>query len=64
VAESHAIVEPLDEDADGELVAESGNARVRKPRRCLMCSESFISEWSGERICNKCRSRAVWRGGG
>jgi hypothetical protein len=38
-------------------------ARIRKLRRCLMCWESFLSEWSGERICHKCRARAAWRGG-
>jgi hypothetical protein len=35
----------------------------RKERRCLMCATQFMSEWSGERICRKCKDRAVWRAG-
>ena len=25
-------------------------------RKCLMCKEVFASEWSGERVCKRCRS--------
>ncbi|MGB1546975.1 MAG: hypothetical protein ACPHIA_00380 [Alphaproteobacteria bacterium] len=35
-----------------------------KERTCLMCAEAFESAWAGERICNKCKSRAGWRTGG
>ena len=38
-------------------------ADVRKPRRCLMCGLQFPSEWSGERVCRKCKTRSMWRGG-
>ena len=34
-----------------------------KDRRCLMCSDRFKSEWSGERICKRCRQTAAWRQG-
>ena len=37
-----------------------------KVRRCLRCEADFLSEWNGERICEKCRpsfSRGVAVGG-
>ena len=34
-----------------------------KPRRCLVCSEDFVSAWAGERVCKKCRSSTAWRQG-
>jgi hypothetical protein len=39
------------------------NKTEAKERRCLMCSERFASEWSGERICKRCRQTAAWRQG-
>jgi hypothetical protein len=44
-------------EADPEIV------RIRKERQCLLCLVPFESEWSGERICQKCKSRSVWREG-
>ena len=35
----------------------------RKTRRCLVCTDSFLSEWAGERICRKCKSSSAWRTG-
>ena len=35
-----------------------------KMRPCLVCKTQFLSEWSGERICRRCKSAKVWRGGG
>jgi hypothetical protein len=34
-----------------------------KTRRCLVCSEDFVSAWAGERVCKKCRSSTAWRQG-
>lgn len=36
---------------------------VPKLRQCLRCSAEFESEWSGERICRRCKSSATWRSG-
>lgn len=33
----------------------------QKVRHCLMCREAFMSAWSGERICAKCKKSAAWR---
>jgi 5-methylcytosine-specific restriction endonuclease McrA len=44
-------------EADPEIV------RIRKERQCLLCLVPFESEWSGERICQKCKSRSIWREG-
>ncbi len=34
-----------------------------KRRLCLLCQTAFMSAWNGERVCQKCKSRAVWREG-
>ena len=34
-----------------------------KNRRCLLCGDSFPSEWAGERVCRKCKATAAWRNG-
>jgi hypothetical protein len=35
-----------------------------KTRLCLVCKTPFQSEWSGERICRRCKSAKIWRSGG
>src|SRR5581483_4768217 len=32
-----------------------------KIRPCLVCKTPFQSEWSGERICRRCKSAKIWR---
>lgn len=34
-----------------------------KPRRCLCCSESFLSEGAHERVCQRCKGTENWRSG-
>ncbi|MEE8332925.1 MAG: hypothetical protein V3R85_03675 [Alphaproteobacteria bacterium] len=34
-----------------------------KKRDCLMCGDGFDSEWSGERVCKRCKSNDGWRNG-
>jgi len=34
-----------------------------KSRQCLKCREPFSSEWSGERVCKRCKSSGTWRSG-
>ncbi len=36
---------------------------VPKVRQCLRCNATFPSEWSGERICSRCKSSNAWRSG-
>jgi hypothetical protein len=50
---------------DDCVALEEPVARVETPkvRRCLMCSEPFGSEWSGERLCKRCKTSAQWRSG-
>jgi len=36
---------------------------VLKTRNCLVCKVEFLSEWVGERVCKKCKSRSDWRNG-
>lgn len=32
-------------------------------RKCLRCSTEFQSEWSGERVCRRCKGSNAWRSG-
>jgi hypothetical protein len=41
----------------------TGANAERKIRTCLMCRTDFESEWSGERICRRCKASAAWRSG-
>jgi hypothetical protein len=34
-----------------------------KKRQCLRCKSGFLSTWSGERICARCKSTKSWRSG-
>lgn len=34
-----------------------------KIRQCLRCKASFQSEWSGERICPRCKGTSSWKNG-
>jgi hypothetical protein len=36
---------------------------VPRARLCMRCSTRFESEWSGERICRRCKSTTSWRNG-
>jgi len=36
---------------------------VARTRDCLTCRSPFESEWSGERICRRCKSHRSWRSG-
>lgn len=40
---------------------EQAASDVPKRRNCLRCKSSFKSEWSGERICAKCKVAKSWR---
>jgi hypothetical protein len=37
---------------------------VSKIRLCLKCRSEFESQWSGERLCKRCKSSKAWRAGG
>jgi len=34
-----------------------------KVRQCLRCEATFSSNWSGERICSRCKGSNAWRNG-
>ena len=36
---------------------------VPKIRQCLRCKATFLSDWSGERICLRCKKSSTWRNG-
>ena len=36
---------------------------VPKNRACLRCKVRFESQWSGERICRRCKNSTNWRNG-
>ncbi len=43
---------------------EPERAHVKKQRKCLMCSNEFMSSHIGERVCPSCKETSVWRSGG
>jgi hypothetical protein len=59
----HRLPIKREERSDDELDTATNVALVRRQRQCLMCHGRFSSEWSGERICPKCRGGAAWRQG-
>jgi hypothetical protein len=34
-----------------------GHARQRMSRVCLVCKHTFVSDWTGARVCDACKSR-------
>lgn len=36
---------------------------VPKDRRCLRCKAKFASQWSGERVCSRCKKSKAWKRG-
>ncbi|MFO7854610.1 MAG: hypothetical protein R6V44_05230 [Paracoccaceae bacterium] len=38
-------------------------ADLPRERSCLRCRTRFESEWSGERICRRCKGTTSWRSG-
>ena len=54
--------DPGDYD-DADLAATGPAPSQRRARACLTCQATFESEWYGERICRRCKSRAGIRQG-
>jgi hypothetical protein len=55
----------IDAQIDDDLHAGLTPRREELPksRQCLKCREPFSSEWSGERVCKRCKSSGTWRSG-
>ncbi|MEX2451012.1 MAG: hypothetical protein WD407_09175 [Rhodospirillales bacterium] len=49
--------------ADKHKKPSSTRKNEKKVRNCLMCRDPFMSEWSGERVCRKCKGTSEWRSG-
>jgi hypothetical protein len=39
----------------------SDHAIEGRTRKCLVCRKQFFSAWSGQRICQGCKTTAAWR---
>jgi phage FluMu protein Com len=46
-----------------DLPGDLAPADIPKVRQCLKCDAKFSSQWSGERICPRCKSTNAWRNG-
>lgn len=44
-------------------ILEPEQKQEEKERKCLLCGQSFSSNWAGERVCKRCKSTAAWRQG-
>ena len=42
---------------------ESEQNPAPKTRNCLICRSPFQSAWSGERVCQRCKTTTTWRSG-
>jgi len=52
------------DEAGTELEQENPDpGHEEKHRACLVCGDEFLSTWSGERVCKRCRGSARWRQG-
>jgi len=56
-------IENFDRDDDTNSGFTTQRAEASKSRQCLKCREPFTSEWSGERICKRCKSSGSWHSG-
>jgi len=52
----------MEDDLD-LLIEDKPIAPQVKERRCLVCQDKFLSAWSGERVCKRCRQTSHWRSG-
>jgi uncharacterized paraquat-inducible protein A len=52
-----------DGEDDAPRPGSSQDGSQRRARACLTCQSRFESEWYGERICKRCKSRAGMRQG-
>ena len=34
---------------------------ISEKRLCLCCGNKFVSTWSGNRVCENCKTTALWR---
>lgn len=50
-------------NASSDSSSDASPDRARKSRNCLRCGTGFESEWSGERICPRCKGSNTWRSG-
>ena len=46
-----------------EVPSEAPTWNNPKVRECLRCRSAFQSEWSGERVCSRCKNSNAWRSG-
>jgi uncharacterized paraquat-inducible protein A len=46
-----------------ESPVDQSASREPKSRQCLKCRADFPSEWSGERVCPRCKKKTGWRSG-
>jgi hypothetical protein len=44
-------------------LSDRSSSDAPKSRQCLKCRVDFPSEWSGERVCPRCKKTTGWRSG-
>jgi hypothetical protein len=44
-------------------VQKADPSKGERLRRCLICLTDFVSTWSGNRVCSRCRSTSIWKQG-
>jgi len=46
-----------------DYVPEPAKSADERMRICLVCDKEFLSTWSGNRVCKRCRASATWKQG-
>ena len=46
-----------------KLIGNRVATKKKKKRNCMMCTKPFLSEWSGNRICNNCKGTEYYQTG-
>ena len=63
VPDEHAVEVPsAPETASGKACYTAARDGA-KTRACLRCHQRFESDWSGERICRRCKGSTTWQNG-
>lgn len=51
----------MNDSSESDTETDEPQGDTARIRRCLKCQNEFPSEWAGERICARCKSKNAWR---
>jgi len=64
IKQSFSMLRRPKSEAEAEIETDHiGHAEQAMGRSCLICHTQFLSSWTGERVCKKCKSSSAWKQG-